>query len=419
MVETLLYINVGLICTLILAILIKVPFGTFKKISEMIAKLEVELTSLKNLQERMENILREELRENRNELRNSFFQLREEVRTHLVNLTYLNDQKFERLRETVEEKLNFIQEENTKKLDQMREIVEEKLHSTLEKRLSESFKFVSDRLEQVYKSLGEVQALAASVGDLKRVLTNVKTKGIFGEIQLETLLEQILTPEQYVKNFPTKKGSNEKVDFAIKLPGKVDGKNWIYLPIDAKFHQADYQQLLDAYETGDHNVIEESAKKLEMKIKNSAKEIREKYLDPPYTTEFAIMFLPVEGLYAEVLRRPGLLETLHREYKVIVTGPTTLAAFLNSLQMGFRTLAIEKRASEIWELLGAVKTEFSKFGILLEKTHKKLMEASNTLEDAAKKTRVIERKLKEVQKLPQEKTIKLLNYENDENDLKI
>ncbi|MEM0333733.1 MAG: DNA recombination protein RmuC, partial [Candidatus Aenigmatarchaeota archaeon] len=272
MVEILLYINVGLICILILAILIKVPFGTFKKISEMIAKLEVELTSLKNLQERMENILREELRENRNELRNSFFQLREEVRTHLINLTYLNDQKFERLRETVEEKLNFIQEENTKKLDQMREIVEEKLHSTLEKRLSESFKFVSDRLEQVYKSLGEVQALAASVGDLKRVLTNVKTKGIFGEIQLEALLEQILTPEQYVKNFPTKKGSNEKVDFAIKLPGKVDGKNWIYLPIDAKFHHADYQQLLDAYETGDHNVIEESAKKLEMKIKNSAKE---------------------------------------------------------------------------------------------------------------------------------------------------
>ncbi|MCX7793308.1 MAG: DNA recombination protein RmuC [Thermodesulfovibrionales bacterium] len=231
---------------------------------------------------------------------------------------------------------------------------------------------------------------------------------ILGEIQLGAILEQILTPEQYVKNFSPKKNS-DRVEFAIKLPAKDDKGGFVYLPIDAKFHEADYQRLIDAYETGDHGIIEEAAKQLEMKIKNSAKDIKEKYLNPPLTTDFAIMFLPVEGLYAEVLRRPKLFETLQNEYRVTVTGPTTLAAFLNSLQMGFRTLAIEKRSSEIWELLGAVKTEFGKFGELLEKTHKKLLEASNTIEDAARRSRSIERRLRSVQQIPHERAAEILS----------
>lgn len=429
MIEILLIILTGLVGLLIFLILIKNPFELIKTNSEKLSQLENAMISLKTLQDRLEIQMKEEMRQNRDEMRNWSGQFREEVsrelRTmaelqkgqlelfsgQLSNLTQSNEQRLERLRETVEERLRLLQEENTRKLDQMRELVDKELHATLEKRLGESFKLVSERLEQVHKGLGEMQALASSVGDLKKVLSNVKTRGILGEIQLGAILEQILTPEQYVKNFAPKKNS-DRVEFAIKLPAKDDSGGYVYLPIDAKFHEADYQRLIDAYETGDHTMIEEAAKQLEIKIKNSARDIKDKYLNPPLTTDFAIMFLPVEGLYAEVLRRPKLFETLQNEYRVTVTGPTTLAAFLNSLQMGFRTLAIEKRSSEIWELLGAVKTEFGKFGDLLEKTHKKLLEASNTIEDAARKTRSIQQKLKNVQQIPMERAQELLSLDD-------
>jgi len=319
----------------------------------------------------------------------------------LTVLTQSNEEKLERLRESVETRLKGLQEENSRKLEQMRVTVDEKLHETLEKRLGESFKFVSERLEMVHKGLGEMQTLAAGVGDLKRVLTNVKTRGTWGEIQLGTILEEILTPDQFARNVATRKKSNERVEFAVKLPGRgEEAGGEVWLPLDAKFPQEDYERLLDAREHADAAGAEEAAKQLEMRIKKSARDIREKYLDPPHTTDFAIMFLPTEGLYAEVIGRPGLFDTLQRKYRVTVTGPTTLSALLNSLQMGFRTLAIEKRSSEVWALLGTVKTEFGKFGRILEKTQKKLKEASNTIEKAARKTRNIERKLNRVQELP-------------------
>ncbi|MDR3589990.1 MAG: DNA recombination protein RmuC [Negativicutes bacterium] len=318
----------------------------------------------------------------------------------LMALTQNNDQKLDRLRETVEERLKLLQADNNKQLEQMRVTVDEKLHATLEQRLGESFKLVSERLEMVHKGLGEMQTLASGVGDLKRVLTNVKTRGIWGEIHLGNLLEQILTPEQYGQNVATKKGSGDRVEFAVKLPGrdKTDGPVW--LPMDAKFPQEDYQRLLDAQDQANAAAADEAAKCLESRVKSEAKNIREKYLDPPHTTDFAILFLPVEGLYAEVLRRPGLSDTLLREYRVVITGPTTLAALLSSLQMGFKTLAVEKRSSEVWALLGAVKTEFGRFGEMLDKTQKKLQEASNSIETAAQKSRTIQRKLKTVQELP-------------------
>ncbi|MGK9476516.1 DNA recombination protein RmuC [Melioribacter sp. OK-6-Me] len=327
----------------------------------------------------------------------------------LYQLTQTNEQKFDTLQSRVDEKLKEIIQNNEKKLEEMRLTVDEKLQSTLEKRLSESFKLVSERLEQVYKGLGDMQELARGVGDLKNVLTNIKTRGTWGEIQLENLIDQILTREQYEKNVSTKKGSNEKVEFAIKLPGKNSIKDEIvWLPIDAKFPIEDYQRLLEAQESADIEGINDASRRIENTIKNEAKKIADKYLDPPHTTDFAIMFLPIEGLYAEVLRRPGLAESLQREFRVTIAGPTTLAALLNSLQMGFRTLAIEKRSSEVWSILAAVKTEFGKFGTVLEATQKKLQEASNKIEEAARSTRKIERKLKDVQELPPEEGIKLL-----------
>jgi len=316
----------------------------------------------------------------------------------LLSLTQINEQKLEKIRESVENNLKILREENSQKLEKMRETVDEKLHSTLEKRLGESFRVVSERLEKVHQGLGEMQVLASGVGDLKKVLSNVKTRGIWGEVQLGNLLEQILTPEQYEKNVATKKGSRDTVEFAIKFPGH-DGQG-IYLPVDAKFPLEDYERLIQAQEDANVPLIEEAGKALEQRLKSEAKNIRDKYLDPPFTTDFAILFLPIEGLYAEVLRRPGFGELLQREYRVLMTGPTTFAAILNSLQMGFRTLAVEKRASEVWVLLGSVKTEFGKFGEILDKTHKKLQEASNTIEDAARESRTIERKLKNVQVIP-------------------
>lgn len=317
-----------------------------------------------------------------------------------TELTKITEQKLEKLRETMESNLKAMQEDNSKKLEKMRETVDEKLHKTLEERLGESFNLVSQRLEQVHKGLGEMQNLATGVGDLKKVLSNVKTRGIFGEIQLEKILEQLLTVEQYDKNVATKKGSKDVVEFAIKLPGKDDSGDIVYLPIDSKFPMDCYNNLLDAYEEGDATKIDTALKILETNIKKCAKDIRDKYIDPPNSTDFAIMFLPVEGLYAEVLRRTSLVESLQREFKINITGPTTLAALLNSLQMGFKTLAIEKRSSEVWKVLGAVKTEFEKFGGVLSKTQDKINQASNELEAlVGTRTKQIQRKLSSIQKL--------------------
>jgi len=309
------------------------------------------------------------------------------------------DERFERLKQSVEGRLLAIQADNASKLEEMRRTVDEKLHATLEQRLGESFKLVSDRLEQVHRGLGEMQTLAAGVGDLKRVLTNVKTRGTWGEVQLSALLEQLLTAEQFVANAVTVPGSNERIDFAIRLPGRDDAAV-VWLPIDAKFPIEDYQRLLEAQERSDPALVEEAAKAIEMRLKNEARSIRDKYVAPPHTTDFALLYLPIEGLYAEALRRPGLAEMLQRDYRVSLAGPTTLAALLNSLQMGFRTLAIEQRSAEVWAVLGAVKTEFGKFGEALAHTRKKLDEASNSIGKAETRTRQLSRRLKEVEALP-------------------
>ena len=327
------------------------------------------------------------------------------IEDRLKSLTKTNEDKFEKLNEQVSKKLDDISEKNEKKLEEMRVTVDEKLHSTLEKRLGESFKLVSDRLDLVHQGLGEMQTLATGVGDLKKVLTNVKDRGTWGEFQLGTLLEQILTLDQYSKNVKTKQGSNALVEFAIKLPGKNELKDDIvWLPIDAKFPLEDYQRLVDAREKADLTLIDESIKKLERSIKDAAKDISTKYLDPPNTTDFAFMFLPIESLYAEVLNIPGLFDTIQREYKVTIAGPTNFVAVLNSLQMGFKTLSIEKRSSEVWKLLSVVKTEFSKFGDILENTQKKLDLASKSIGEATVKTRTIERKLRNVHELPSDES---------------
>ncbi|MGE5631553.1 MAG: DNA recombination protein RmuC [Caulobacteraceae bacterium] len=383
-----------------------------------LVKLETRLESMERNLDKIDRTIKDEMLSNREEMSRSIKNFNSMITSQmsevsslqrnqldifarqLAALTQTNEQKMDRMRETIEERLKHLQEDNSNKLDQMRATVDEKLNSTLEQRLGESFKLVSERLEMVHKGLGEMQSLASGVGDLKRVLTNVKTRGTWGEIQLGNILDQILTQEQYAKNVATKKNSNDRVEFAVKLPGRNEsGGDIVWLPIDAKFPQEDYQRLVDAQEQANPALAEEAAKAMELKIKVFAKDIRDKYIDPPSTTDFGIMFLPTEGLYAEVLRRPGLCDCLQREYRIVTAGPTTLIALLNSLQMGFRTLAIEKRSSEVWTLLGAVKTEFNKFGDILDKTQKKLQEASDTIENAAKKSRTIGRKLKNVQEL--------------------
>lgn len=322
------------------------------------------------------------------------------VMEQLKSLMDVNDRRLKDVRDTIDLRLKTIQEDNNKNLEQMRQTVDEKLQGTLEKRLGESFKLVSERLEQVYKGLGEMQVLAVGVGDLKRVLTNVRARGTWGEVQLERMLEQILNISDYEKNVCTKDGG-ERVEFAIRLPGRGDDPHQtVWLPIDAKFPIEDYQRLQEAQENGDGILAEAASKQLEARIKGCSWDICSKYLNPPKTTDFGILFLPTEGLFAEVVRRPGLQEFLQREHKVIVAGPTTLWAILNSLQMGFRTLAIQQRSSEVWSLLGAVKTEFGKYGDVLDKVQKKLQEASNTIDTAAVRTRSIERKLRGVEELP-------------------
>lgn len=323
--------------------------------------------------------------------------------------------RLDQMRETLEKKMAELQTGNERKLDEMRATVDEKLQKTLEARLGESFKLVSERLEAVHKGLGDMQQLATGVGDLKRVLSNVKTRGVLGEYQLESILEQILTIDQYGRNVKTKDGSNALVEFAIKMPGRGDKDKPVWLPIDSKFPKEDFEALMDAYDKALPELVEEYRKSFIKGIRKCALDISSKYVDPPNTTDFAILFLPFESLYAEVLRTPGLFESIQREYKIIITGPTTLSALLNSLQMGFRTLAIEKRSGEVWQLLGAVKTEFGNFGGILEKTQKKLQEASNVIEQAGVRSRAIEKKLRAVQELPKEDAVALIGKSNPLN----
>lgn len=355
-----------------------------------------------------------EFKELRMELSNMLLQTREELnknigsriletaniqQTSLANLTNINETKLDNIRKAVEDNLSKIQRDNNEKLEKMRITVDEKLQGTLEKRLGESFKLVNDRLESVYKGLGEMQTLAQGVGDLKKVFTNVKARGYWGEVQLSTILEQFLTNDQYEKNVKTRPTSNDLVEFAIKLPGKNENE-FVWLPVDSKFPIEDYSRLVDAEEQGEVSLIAEYRKKLETSVKSFAKDIYDKYIEAPFTTDFGIMFLPTESLYCEVLKNTGLCEFIAQKYRITVTGPTTFVALLNSLQMGFKTLAIEKRTSEVWQLLGIVKSEFTKFGDILDKTNKKLLEISSTMELASRKSRTIERKLKKVEALP-------------------
>jgi DNA recombination protein RmuC len=319
-----------------------------------------------------------------------------------------NERALAEVRATVEQRLAALQSGNEQKLEQMRATVDEKLHATLEQRLGESFKQVADRLEQVHRGLGEMQLLAKDVGSLNRVLNNVKTRGIFGEVQLAGLLEQVFTPDQYARNVETVPGSGARVEFAIKLPGRRDDGQPLWLPIDAKFPREDYERLLDAQERADAPGAEVAGRAVEQRLRLEARTIREKYVAAPHTTEFAILFVPTEGLYAEALRRPGLMEALQRDFRVMLTGPTTLLATLNSLQMGFRTLALEQRSAEVWEVLGAVKTEFAKFAEVLAKTKRKLDEASSTIDLAQTRTNVMARTLKSVEGLTESRTEALL-----------
>jgi DNA recombination protein RmuC len=352
--------------------------------SDLVKRLEV----LDRAQERAERIIREEMSRGREENANVAKTQREELGKSL-----------ESVRSIVDLRLKQLQEDNSKQIDKMRATVDEKLQGTLEKRLGESFKLVSDRLEQVHQGLGAMQQLASDVGGLQKVLTNVKARGGWGEVQLGALLEQVLTPEQFARNVKTRDESNENVEFAIKLPGDENGAP-VWLPIDAKFPTEDYHRLIAAQEQGDTNAVEESMKSLEAQLKRSAKDICQKYINPPKTTDFALMFLPTEGLYAEAIRRVGLVEQVQRDCRVVFAGPTTLAALLNSLQMGFRTLAIQKRSSEVWNLLAVVKSEFGKFGEALSGVKEKLDQAARKIEDVDVRSRAITKKLRDVEELP-------------------
>ncbi len=456
MIEIALYTIIILLVVNIILLFVTRKKTDFTPVQADLSQLSKETSRIETVTKTEIALNREEisksLRENREEIGNSFRNLSETTNktletfsNQLQNLIKTDEEKierlitkqaelttsieirFEKIRETLEGKLSSLQEENAKKLEEMRVVVDEKLQSTVEKRFNESFKLISERLEQVHKGLGEMQNLASGVGDLKKVLTNVKTRGTLGEIQLGNILEQILSPEQYENNAVVKNGSQERVEYAIKLPAKNNDDSFVLLPIDSKFPVEDYQRLMDATD-GIANLspieIDNISKQFENAVKKNAKDIKEKYINPPVTTDFAIMFVPTEGLYAEILRRTGLFELLQRDYKITVVGPSNLVAFLSSLQMGFRTLAIEKRSSEVWEILGAVKTEFGNFGMVLDKTKKKLQEAANVIDKAGVRSRAIERKLKTVQQLPQNESIKILGEtfeeeEDDDEELKI
>ncbi|MEG2151488.1 MAG: DNA recombination protein RmuC [Bacteroidaceae bacterium] len=378
--------------------------------------------------DKIETLLREQLHENRDELSktirefrtemsgtlsSSILQMQDTLHKNMLTGNELQKEKFAAMSKAQETLI----QSTEKRLDDMRTMVEEKLQKTLNERIGQSFEIVRVQLENVQKGLGEMKSLAQDVGGLKKVLSNVKMRGTFGEVQLGALLEQMMSPEQYEANVKTKQNATEFVEYAIKLPGKDETNTTVYLPIDAKFPKDVYEQYYDAYEAGEASLIESSSKLLETTIKKMAKDIRDKYIDPPFTTDFAIMFLPFESIYAEVIRRTALVETLQREYKIVVTGPTTLGAILNSLQMGFRTLAIQKRTGEVWTVLGAVKTEFGKFGGLLDKVQKNLQSAGDQLEEVmGKRTRAIERKLRQVEALPTEESGKILPLLEEEEE---
>jgi len=444
--DRLLLINLGILLLLLILLVLQIKSARKSARDPFFDRwlnIENKLTGIEKNQDQLKDNLAGELSVMRNEANSNARHAREEANGSLVNyqntviarmsdiaglqknemeifsrqvahMTQTTENRMETIRQTVEEKLRFLQEDNNLKLEQMRATVDEKLHATLEQRLGESFKLVSDRLEMVHQGLGEMQTLATGVGDLKKVLTNVKTRGIWGEIQLAAILEEILSPEQFSTNVATRPGSSERVEFAIKLPGQQTGE-CVWLPIDAKFPQEDYLRLVEATEQANPQLAEEAGKQLENRIKTEAKTIRDKYLSPPHTTDFGVMFLPTESLYAEVVRRPDLLAVLQRDYRVIVTGPSTMAALLNSLSIGFRTLAIEQRSSEVWILLGAIKTEFARFGEVLDKTRKKLDEASNSLETASRKSRTIEKRLKQVQEIPVSDSQVILDFEEAED----
>ena len=388
------------------------------------------LKSNRKQTESLQSFIRQEMKENREEMARNMRELRTEINQTLNlstqqmqntlhrNLMTTNEMQREKF-EAMNRQQDVLVKSTEKRLDEMRLMVEEKLQKTLNERIGQSFELVRSQLENVQKGLGEMKNLAEDVGGLKLVLGNVKTRGTFGEIQLGALLEQMLSPEQYESNVKTRKNATEFVEFAIKLPGKDGGKEPVYLPIDAKFPKDVYEQYVDAYEAGDVSLMETTSKQLEITLKRMAKDIHDKYIEPPYTTDFAILFLPFESIYAEVIRRTSLVETLQKDYKIIVTGPTTLGAILNSLQMGFRTLAIQKRTSEVWSVLGAVKTEFGKFGGMLEKVQKNLQSAGDQLEEVmGKRTRAIERKLRQVEALPAEESRKMISFNElmDEED---
>ena len=387
----------------------------------LVVNIVIHLTkSNKGDSERLENIIRLEMKSNREEISSEIRNLRNELTQTLYNNQRANNDIQKEKFELMNRQQDALIKSTEKRLDEMRIMVEEKLQKTLNERIGQSFELVRNQLENVQKGLGEMKSLAQDVGGLKKVLTNVKTRGTFGEVQLSALLDQMLSPEQYEANVKTKKNATEFVEFAIKLPGKDDVDGTVYLPIDAKFPKDVYEQYYDAYEAGDSALIDSSSKQLETTIKKMAKDIHDKYLDPPYTTDFAIMFLPFENIYAEVIRRTALVEYLQKEMKVIVTGPTTLGAILNSLQMGFRTLAIQKRTSEVWKVLGAVKTEFGKFGGMLEKVQKNLQNAGDQLDEMiGKRTKAIERKLRQVEEMPEAESNIMLqlpeasDYEDD------
>jgi DNA recombination protein RmuC len=426
--EILILILLILNICILLILLFKKNDGAQKNITDLFYKFEgsVKDEFLRNRQELNSNNtqgrtevlnLFKNITDNiQSQMKNSAYMQKNQLDTfsnQLLNLTKSNEERLNKMRDTIEIKLEAIQNDNNKKLDEMRKTVDEKLHESLEKRLGESFAAITERLEKLYKEMGEIGSLASGVNELKRTLANVKVRGTYGEVQLQAILDDILTVDQYETNAATKRGSKDRVEFAIKIPSKNDLTSFIYLPIDSKFPQEDYQRLLDADEKGDKISIEEARKALINRIKSEAQDIKNKYLDPPQTTDFGILFLPTESLYAEAVKEPGLMECLQRDFRVVITGPSTVSAFLNSLQMGFRTLAIEKRSSEVWELLGVVKTEFGKFGDILEKTQKKLQEASNTIESASKKSRTIEKKLKSVGELPEYESKCLEESEDD------
>jgi DNA recombination protein RmuC len=404
-------IKIDSFITIFLLLLIMFRIHIISKQKEIIMKIE-------NTDEKLVKFLKDEMRYSREEsasnLKRTRQELSENIAVLLNNLTLNNLQGIKDVRDTLEKQLQNLRQENENKLEQMRMTVDEKLNSTLERRLNSSFKIVGDRLDQVNSGIGEMQRMAAEVSSLQRVLGNIKTRGIFGEEQLDRILSDFLTPEQFERNVKTKKGSSAFVEFAIKLPGQSEEKSPLWLPIDAKFPIEDYQRIMDSNEKGDLEDAKYSMKQLELKIKLFAKDIKGKYIDPPYTTDFGILFLPTEGLYSEVLRINGLQEHLRREHNVIVTGPSTLVALLNSLQMGFRTLAVEKRSDEIRKLLGVVKKDFYKFGDLLEKTQEKLDEASKQIGEASFRSKLISNKLTKVEIIPQNVSLELLNFNGED-----